>query len=90
MVLCPDHCMDSVELSLKKPTPPIVRKVIRDCSKITPQIFTESYTNPNYSEITTLNEVHNLFEEELLKALNRVAPLKTIKCTDRQKHKWQN
>ena len=34
-----DHCMVSVELSLKKPIPPIVRKVIRDCSKITPQSF---------------------------------------------------
>ena len=74
-----DHCMVSVELSLKKPIPPIVRKVIRDCSKITPQSFAENYTNPNYDENTTLEEAHNLFEEELLKALNRVAPLKTIK-----------
>ena len=41
-----DHCMVSIELSLKKLTPPIVRKVIRDCSKITPQNFTESYTTP--------------------------------------------
>ena len=31
-----DHCMVSVELSLKKPIPPIARKVIRDYSKITP------------------------------------------------------
>ena len=37
-----DHCMVSVELSLKKPIPPIVRKVIRDCSKITPQSFAEN------------------------------------------------
>ena len=85
-----DHCMVSVELLLKKPTPSIVRKVIRDCSKITPQSFTESCSNLNYSENTTLNEVHNLFEEELLKALNRVAPLKTIECTYRQKHPWHN
>ena len=82
--------MVSIELSLKKPTPPIVRKVIRDCSKITLQSFTESYTTPNYSENTTLDVAYNLFEEELLKALNRVAPLKTIKCTDRQKHPWHN
>ena len=85
-----DHCMVSVELSLKKPIPPIVRKVIRDCSKITPQSFAKSYTNPNYSENTTLDEVHNLFEEELLKALNRLAPPKNIKCTNRQKHPWHN
>ena len=85
-----DHCMVSVELSLKKPIPPIVRKVIRDCSKITPQSFAKSNTNPNYGENTILDEVHNLFEEELLKALNRVAPLKTIKCTNRQKHPWHN
>ena len=85
-----DHCMVLVELSLKKSIPPIVRKVIRDCSKITPQSFAENYTNSNYSENTTLEEVHNLFEEELLKALNRVAPLKTIKCTNRQKHPWYN
>ena len=85
-----DHCMVSVELSLKKPIPPIVRKVIRDYSKITPQSFAKSYTNPNYSDNTTLDEVHNLFEEELLMALNRVAPLKTIKCTNRQKHPWHN
>ena len=44
-----DHCMVSIELSLKKSTPPIVRKVIRDCSKITPQNFTESYTTPYYN-----------------------------------------
>ena len=50
-----DHCMVSIELSLKKLTPPIVRKVIRDCSKITPQNFTESYTTPYYSENTTLD-----------------------------------
>ena len=31
-----DHCMVSIELSLKKSTPPTVRKVIRDFSKITP------------------------------------------------------
>ena len=85
-----DHCMVLVELSLKKPIPPIVRKVIRDCFKITPQSFAENYTNPNYDENTTLEEAHNLFEEELLKALNRVAPLKTIKCTNRQKHPWHN
>ena len=85
-----DHCMVSVELSLKKPRPPIVRKVIRDCSKITPQTFGENYTNPNCDEDTTLEEAHNLFEEELLKALNRVAPLKAIKCTNRQKHPWHN
>ena len=59
-----DHCMVSVELSLKKPIPPIVRKVIRDCSKITPQSFAENYTNPNYDENTTLEEAHNLFQEE--------------------------
>ena len=34
-----DHCMVSIELSLEKPTPPIVREVIRDCSKITPHNF---------------------------------------------------
>ena len=85
-----DHCMVSVELLLKKPIPPIVRKVIRDYSKITPQNFAKGYTNPNYSDNPTLNEVHNLFEENLLKALNIVAPLKTIKCTDRQKHPWHN
>ena len=58
-----DHCMVSIALSLKKPTPLIVRKIIRDCSKITPQSFAESYITPNYSENTTLDEAYNLFEE---------------------------
>ena len=80
-----DHCMVSIELSLKKLTPQIVRKVIRDCSEITPQNFTESYTTPYCSQNTTLNEAYHLFEEELLKVLNQVVPLRTIKCTDRQK-----
>ena len=84
-----NHCMVSIELSLKKARPPIVRKVIRDCSKITPQNFTESYTTPYYSQNTTLDEAHHLFEE-LLKALNQVAALRTIKGTDRQKHAWHN
>ena len=85
-----DHCIVSIELSLKKSTPPIVRKVIRDSSKITPQNFPESYTTPYYSQNTTLEEAYHLFKEELLKALNQVEPLKTIKCTDRQKHPWYN
>ena len=85
-----DHCMVSIELSLKKLTQPIERKVIRDCYKITPQNFTESYTTRYYSQNTTLDEAHHLFEEELFKALNWVAPLKTIKCTDRQKHQWHS
>ena len=84
------HCMVSIELSLEKPTPPIVRKVIRDCTKITPQNFTESYTTPYYSQNTTLDKAYHLFEEELLKTLNQVAPLRNIKCTDRQKHPWHN
>ena len=85
-----DHCIVSIELSLKKPTPPIVRREVRDYSKVTPQNFTESYTTPNYSPNTTLDEAYHLFKEELLKALNQTALLKTIKCTDRPKHPWHN
>ena len=85
-----DHCMVSIELSLKKTTPPIVRKVIRDYSKVTQQNFAENYTTPYFSHNTTLDETYHLFKEELLKVLNQVAPLKTIKCTDRQKHPWHN
>ena len=85
-----DHCMVSIELSLKKTAQPIVRKVIRDYSKVTPQNFTKNCTTPYYGHNTILDEAYHLFEEELLKALNQVAPLKTIKCTDRQKHLWHN
>ena len=35
-----------------------------------------------------LDEACNQFKEELLKELNQTAPLKTIKCSDRQKHLW--
>ena len=81
-----DHCMVSIELSLRNSVLPIVRKEIRGYSKVTPQNFTKSYTTPNYCPNTTLDEACNLFEEELLKALNQMALLKTIKCSDRQKH----
>ena len=74
----------------KKSVLPLVRKEIRDYSKVTAQNFTEHYITPNYSPNTTLDEAYHLFEEELLKALNQLAPLKTIKCTDRQKHPWHN
>ena len=82
--------MVSIKLSLKKPVPPIVRKEIRDYYKVTPKNFTKTYTTPNYSPNTTLDEACYLFKEELLKALNQMAPLKTIKCSDRQKHPWHN
>ena len=85
-----DHCMVSIELSLKKPTPPVVRREERGYSKVTPQNFTESYTAPNYSPNTTLDEAYHLFKEKLLKALNQTAPMKTIKCTNRPKHPWHN
>ena len=70
--------------------PPIVRKENRDYSKITPQNFTENYITPNYSPNTTLDEACHLFKDELLKALNQTSPLKTIKCSDIQKHPWDN
>ena len=60
--------MVSIELSLRKLAPPIVRKVMRDYSKITSQNFTENYTTPYYSHNTTLDEAYHLFQEDLLKA----------------------
>ena len=74
----------------KKSIPPIVRKVMRDYSKVTPHNFIENYITPNYSPSTTLDEVYHLFKEELLKAINQKAPLKTIKCSERKKHPWHN
>ena len=74
----------------KNSVPPIVRKGIRDYSKVTPQNFTENYITPNYNPNRTLDEACHLFEEEMLKALNQTAPLKSIKCSDRQKHPWYN
>ena len=44
----------------------------------------------NYSPNTTPDEAYHLFKGELLKAINQTAPLKTIKCSDRQKHSWHN
>ena len=58
----PDHCMVSIELSLEKSVSPIVRKVMRDYSKVTPQNFTENYITPNYSPNTTLDEAYHLFK----------------------------
>ena len=76
--------MVSKELPLKKSVLPTVRKEIRDYSKVMPQNFTEKYITPYYSSNTMLDEAWYQFEEELLKALNQTAPLKTIKCSNRQ------
>ena len=80
-----DHSMVSIGLSLKKSVLPIVRKEIRDSSKVMPQNFTENYIMPSNSPNTTLDEGCYLFEEDLLKAPNQMAPLTTIKCSDKQK-----
>ena len=84
----PLHGMNSA--LTKKSVLPIVRKETRDYSKVTPQNFTENYITPNYSHNTTLDEAYHLFKEKLLKALNQTPPLKTFKCSDRQKHPWHN
>ena len=81
-----DHCMVSIEFSLKKSVLPTVRKQIKDYPKVTPQNFTENYTAQNYSSSTMLDEACYQFKEELLKALNQTAPLKIIKWSDKQKH----
>ena len=43
-----------------------------------PYNFTENYTTPNYSSNIMLDDACYQFEEELLKALNQIAPLKII------------
>ena len=84
-----DHCMVLIELSIKS-VPPTVKKGNQRLLQSNAINFTENFTMPIYSSNTMLDEACYQFKEELFKAINQTAPLKIIKCSDRQKHPRHN
>ena len=78
--------MVSVNFNIKKQKYPIQTKKIRDRTKITGPTLAQNFTPPEFNEDTTIVEATSQFNMEMLKILNAVAPIKSIKFTNRPKH----
>ena len=82
--------MVSVDISIKKQKYPIQTKEIRDRPKITEPTIAQNLTPPEINGDTNIDEATSLFNTELLKALEAIAPIKSITFTNRPKHPWFN
>ena len=82
--------MVSVDTNINKQKYPIETKKIRSKTEIIGPTFAQNFTLPKFNEDTLIDESSNRFNTELLKALNVIAPIKSIKFTNRPKHSWFN
>ena len=79
-----DHCMVSVNIKINKQKYPTETKKMRDRTKISGCTLAQNFTTPEFIEDTTIHEASS--QCNMLKALNAVAPIKSIKFTNRPKH----
>ena len=85
------RCMVSVNINIKKQKYPIeTKKKLRDRTKIAGPTLAQNFTSPEFNEDTTIDEATSQFNMELIKALDTIAPIKSIKFTNRPKHLWFN
>ena len=70
--------------------PPIVRKEIKDYSKVMLQNLTENYITPNYNPNTTLHEACYLFEEELGQGTKPNCTIEDYQVQWQTNHPWHN
>ena len=82
--------MVTVDINIKKEKYPIETKAIRDRTKIIGPTLAQNFTPSELNEDTTIDEATNQFNTELLKALDAIVPIKSIKFTNRPKHPWFN
>ena len=72
-----DHCMVSIDLHLHKLRCPKIEKTIRDRTKLTGATMITNFNAPSVDVNDFLDQACHQFSTELLKALDRTAPLKT-------------
>ena len=74
-----DHCMVSIDLHLHILRYPKIEKTIRDKTRITEEALLTNFNAPTIDNNDSLNQACHQFNTDLLNALGRTAPLKTIK-----------
>ena len=84
-----DHCMVSVHINIKKQKYPIETKEMRQNENNWIPLA-QNFTYPEFNEDTAINEATSQFNMELLKALDAITPIKSIKFTNRLKDPWFN
>ena len=86
----PDHCMVSIDLHLHKLRYLKIEKTIRDRTKLTGKAMITNFNAPSIDVNDYLDQACHQFNTELHKALDRTAPLKTIKYLDKPRQPWFN
>ena len=85
-----DHCIVSIDLHLHKTRYPKIEKTIRDKTRITGEALLINFNAPTIDNNGSFNQACHKFNTELLIALNRIAPLKTIKYSNKPRQPWFN
>ena len=78
-----DHCMVSIDLRLHKLRYPRQQKMIRDKTRITAMALLTNFIPLILDPNDSLDQACNKLNTEPHNALERTAPLKTIKCSDK-------
>ena len=84
-----DHCMVSVDINRNIQKYPNETKK-RDKTKITGPTLAQNITPQEFNEDTPTDEASIQFTTELLKELDAIATIKSIKITNRPKQSWFN
>ena len=82
--------MVSIDLQLHKLRYPRQQKMIRDRTRITAKILLTNFTALILHPSDSLDQACNKLNTELHNALEKNAPLKTIKCSDKPRQPWFN
>ena len=82
-----DHCMVSIDLQLHKFRYPKQKKTIRDKTRNTTKALLTNFNAPTLDPNDYLDQACNKFNTELHNALEKTAPLKTIKHSDSEANK---
>ena len=85
-----DHCMVSIDLQLHKLRYPKIKKTIRGKTRITAKALQTNFTVPPLDTNDSLDQTYHKLNTELHNALEKTAPLKTIKYLDKPRQLWFN
>ena len=85
-----DHCMVSIDLQLHNLRYPKIKKTIRDKTRITAQALLANFTASTLDTNDPLDQTCHKLNTELHNALEKTAPLKTIKYSDKPRQLWFN
>ena len=85
-----DHYMVCIDLQLHKVSYPKIEKTIRDKTRITAEALLTNFTALILETDNSLDQACHNFNTELHNALEKTAPLKTIKYSDKPRQPWFN